>query len=638
MVNHKKETFTVTGMACTGCEAVIEEALLGFNGIYEVKANFSKSEVTVTFDPGVIGFKKIASTVKDSGYSLDAGDYDDSDSVKNGAITKEARKDKPFTVFQFIGIVVVLIALYLIINSTVGFNFIPEVKSSMGYGVLFLVGLLTSLHCIAMCGGINLSQCVNSGVAAGASSAGTKAFRNAKAQASEIAKAKAFGNAKAKAFAMPSLQYNLGRVTSYTIIGGIVGAIGAAVSFTGWARGIVAVVSGLFMIIMGLSMTGLFPWINKITPRLPRVFREKTGKAGKGKGPFVVGLLNGLMPCGPLQAMQLYALGTGSFIVGASSMFFFSLGTVPLMFGLGTIVTILGSKFTRQMMKFSAVLVAVLGIVMLGRGLVLSGIHMPTFGVQSAQAVQNAGEVSIVDGVLNITSNLEPGTYPMITVQKGIPVVWNIKADKENINGCNRTMVIPNYDIQIDFKPGDNIIKFTPTESGTYAYSCWMGMIRGNITVIDDINDSDAVTSDAEGNTSGYKIPVDEIAVAEIKDGEQIVSIDMLADRFTPAVIVVQKNIEAVWVINGVKVNDDSKTLLFPTYNASIEIEPGENPLRLTPDDDFDFSTASGSFYGYVKVVEDISNINIEAIKKEVSEFAPTIQEYVDDSGIPACH
>ena len=81
-----------------------------------------------------------------------------------------------------------------------------------------------------MCGGINLSQCVNAGAEGG-------------------------NDAKLK----PSLLYNLGRVTSYTIIGGIVGAIGAAVSFSGWARGLVAIVSGLFMIIMGLSMTGLFP-------------------------------------------------------------------------------------------------------------------------------------------------------------------------------------------------------------------------------------------------------------------------------------------------------------------------------------------------------------------------------------------
>jgi len=81
-------------------------------------------------------------------------------------------------------------------------------------------------------------------------------------------------------------------------------------------------------------MLNIFPVLRKITPRMPKIFGRKISNA-KNKGPLLVGLLNGFMPCGPLQAMQLYALGTGSFIAGATSMFMFSLGTVPLMFGLG---------------------------------------------------------------------------------------------------------------------------------------------------------------------------------------------------------------------------------------------------------------------------------------------------------------
>ena len=86
--------------------------------------------------------------------------------------------------------------------------------------------------------------------------------------------------------------------------------------------------------------------------------------------------MNGLMPCGPLQAMQLYALGTGSFLAGALSMFIFSLGTVPLMFGLGALSSLLSSKFTSRMMKVSAALVLLLGLVMVNRGLALSGVNL----------------------------------------------------------------------------------------------------------------------------------------------------------------------------------------------------------------------------------------------------------------------
>lgn len=447
-----KQTLKVSGMSCTGCEAVVEKTLTGLEGVEKASASFAKNNVVVVFDPKRANFEKMRSALKKSGYKLEQA-------LK---ITKKDDDDaeKPLSAMGFVGIAVILLAVYVIIKNTVGFNFIPEITSSMGYGVLFVVGILTSLHCVAMCGGINLSQCIPK---ENTVSGGTKA--------------------KFK----PSLLYNSGRVVSYTVIGGIVGALGSVISFSGWARGIIAILSGAFMVIMGLSMTGIFPWINKITPRLPRVFREKANLAGKGKGPFAVGLLNGLMPCGPLQAMQIYALGTGSFLTGALSMFSFSLGTLPLMFGLGAIVTMLGSKFTKKMIRISAVLVAVLGVIMLCRGLALSGISVPklspTTAVSAVTASPNTSNTQ--SGVQNIISDLPSGGYPDITVKKGVPVVWDLKADSSKLNGCNNRMIISAFDLQVKLQAGDNIIKFTPTESGTITYSCWMGMQTGTITVVD---------------------------------------------------------------------------------------------------------------------------------------------------------
>lgn len=51
MTNMRKETFIVHGMSCTGCEAIIERALCGLDGIVHVKASFAKSQVVVTYDP-----------------------------------------------------------------------------------------------------------------------------------------------------------------------------------------------------------------------------------------------------------------------------------------------------------------------------------------------------------------------------------------------------------------------------------------------------------------------------------------------------------------------------------------------------------------------------------------------------------
>jgi len=192
------------------------------------------------------------------------------------------------------------------------------------------------------------------------------------------------------------------------------------------------------------------------------------------------------MPCGPLQAMQIYALGTGSFLAGAGSMLFFSLGTVPLMFGFGAISSFLSGKFTHRMMKVSAVLVMILGVIMLSRGFNLSGFN---FVNNITYAASNSSNIAKVEGaVQTVTTKLESGRYTPFIVQKGIPVKWTIQASANDINGCNETITVPKYGISKKLIPGDNLIEFIPDEDGNIPYTCWMGMISSNINVVDDIN------------------------------------------------------------------------------------------------------------------------------------------------------
>ena len=276
--------------------------------------------------------------------------------------------------------------------------------------------------------------------------------------------------------------YNLGRVIAYTIIGGIVGGIGSVVSFSGAARGIVTLFAGTFMVIMGLNMLNIFPWLRRFNIRMPKFIGNKIRNEKSGKGPLYVGLLNGLMPCGPLQSMQLYALGTGSILTGALSMFYFSLGTVPLMFGLGALSSLITNKLSHKIMKASAILVITLGFVMLNRGFSLSGITLPSLNA-------NQSNVAVIkDGTQIVKMKIESGRYAPITVQKGIPVKWIIEADKDDLNGCNNPVTIPKYNIQKSLVPGENIIEFTPKEEGTITYTCWMGMISSTISIVDDVN------------------------------------------------------------------------------------------------------------------------------------------------------
>lgn len=448
----KKIILDIEGMTCSNCETRIENRLKKIDGIVEVKAIYDSSKVYVTYDASKVSMENIIQAIEAIDYSVKNNNIE---LMAQGGHRTNIKKDTDFS--DLIGIGIIIFAIYYIIKNTVGFNFIPQVSQNMGYGILFVVGLLTSLHCIAMCGGINLSQCA--------------AYRHGD-QNSKFSKLK------------PSLMYNGGRVISYTIIGGIVGALGSVVSFSGWAKGIVAILAGVFMVIMGLNMLNIFPWLRKFNPRMPKVFSNKIHNNNGKHGPFYVGLMNGLMPCGPLQSMQLYALGTGSFAAGAFSMFMFSLGTVPLMFGFGAITSILSGKYMMKMMRVSAVLVMVLGIIMVSRGLNLSGVST-SFAAES----QSSGSIAKIQGNVQIVNTtLDSGRYTPIVVQKGIPVKWTITAKASDLNGCNNPVTIPKYNIEKKLVPGDNVIEFTPNEEGNITYTCWMGMISSNIKVVSDIS------------------------------------------------------------------------------------------------------------------------------------------------------
>jgi hypothetical protein len=71
-------------------------------------------------------------------------------------------------------------------------------------------------------------------------------------------------------------------------------------------------------------------------------------------------------------------------------------------------------------------------------------------------------------------------------------------------------MIIPKYNIEKKLIPGDNVIEFTPEEAGTIPYSCWMGMIRSSITVVDDVSNASAIASvgvASDDGTNGSTLP-----------------------------------------------------------------------------------------------------------------------------------
>ncbi len=436
MARTVQHTMTIGGMTCANCERIIERKVRNAAGVQQAKVDYTQGTLEVSFDPTKTNLEKLSEIIAALGYQPQ----------------KTERASTGKTALQLAAVVILLLGAFLLMRH-LGLldimNRFPQAKEGMGYGVLLVIGLLTSLHCVAMCGGINLSQCANAKSGSGA-----------------------WGSMRA------SVLYNLGRVVSYTVIGGLVGALGSVISFSGMAKGIVQTLAGVFMIVMGLNMLGMFPFLRKLTPRLPKALAARIQAGQGGHGPLIIGLLNGLMPCAPLQAMQLYALSTHSLWRGALSMLLFSLGTVPLMFGLGTLSTLMSRKFAHRMALVSAVLVALLGVAMLQSGLSLSGVSLGASPVAQVAATQDADEAT-----QSVTSQVFSRSYEPITVKAGVPVAWTLHVSEGNLNGCNNAIVVPTLGIEKVLEVGDNVVEFTPATAGTIPFSCWMGMIRSSITV-----------------------------------------------------------------------------------------------------------------------------------------------------------
>jgi plastocyanin domain-containing protein len=405
---------------------------------------------------------------------------------------------------------------------------------------------------------------------------------------------------------------------------------------SGRFQGVVLLLAGIFMLVMGINMLGLFPSLRRFIPRMPKIFARKIDEQKTGRGPLVVGFLNGFMPCGPLQAMQLYALSTGSPIRGGISMFLFCLGTIPLMFTLGAASGILsgakGQVFSRRVMHIGAILVAAMGLTMFTNGWNLTGLDNP---VNQVAAIMRPASLNpetgtftpmIQDGVQIVNSTLLPNRYPAITVQQGIPVRWIINAPQGSINGCNNRFIVREYGIQHTFKAGENIIEFLPEKTGKFSYSCWMGMIRSSITVVaEGSNIAEAAEPSIEPTPAGVEIPTDEIAMAQIMGNYQMVEIRLTDDGFEPAIVVMQRRLPTLWNINIDSLDPGNSQLIFPSYYTIMGTEQGDNPIQIIPGNDFEFSTGDNVFYGYVKVVDDINNVNIEKVKEEVLDHETLI-------------
>lgn len=217
----------------------------------------------------------------------------------------------------------------------------PEILSA------FFVGLVGSLHCIGMCGPIAIALPVPDS-----------------------------GNLS---FFTGRILYNLGRVVTYTFLGAILGIVGSKIALAG-AQQVVSIVLGVVIIIAVLLPQKYKNYFaqHPLTEKLAHPLKSNIGllfSKGTFSAMFLIGILNGFLPCGLVYVALAGAIASGDAISGAAVMILFGLGTVPAMFAASVFGKFINIGIRTKIRKAVPVLAIILGVIFILRGMNL-GIPM----------------------------------------------------------------------------------------------------------------------------------------------------------------------------------------------------------------------------------------------------------------------
>lgn len=227
------------------------------------------------------------------------------------------------------------------------------------FTVFFLIGLLGSAHCLGMCGPIVLAYSANM-------------------------KPSAAGSAKpgwimiTRTFAV-HLTYNMGRVGMWVFLGAVLGLTGGVVKNISAAGEFISVAGGITILLLGIGNLGFLPKFSigekpagpvlSIYSRLFQILIRENSFGSK----FVLGIANGLLPCGLSYALLAKAATSSSAVTGGSTMLAFGLGTVPALVGVGLLSSVFSQNLRLIGQKIAALAVIIMGTTLILRGF---GVHL----------------------------------------------------------------------------------------------------------------------------------------------------------------------------------------------------------------------------------------------------------------------
>lgn len=172
---------------------------------------------------------------------------------------------------------------------------------------------------------------------------------------------------------LPHIKYNLGRITTYSILGLIAGFAGNMMDVVGRLMGIqkgAAIAAGVFLVLYGvLSFIG-YNFMNRLEHKLAGgAFVNRLKKVQPGSA-YLTGVVLGLLPCGPLYGMIIASASSASPVRGFLSMILFGLGTSAALLA----TSLFGNWLMARRGFFN--LVSLILMVCMGAFFIWSGIRM----------------------------------------------------------------------------------------------------------------------------------------------------------------------------------------------------------------------------------------------------------------------
>jgi sulfite exporter TauE/SafE len=297
--------------------------------------------------------------------------------------------------------------------------------------------------------------------------------------------------------ALPIASFIGAKLISHTLLGILLGFLGASVNLSPSLRGWFQVVIGLYLVGVALSLLDAHPFFRYFIITPPKFLSRLIKNQSRGRGIFAPALLGAMtvfIPCATTQAMAVLALGVGNPLYGAAIMFSFILGTSPTFFILGFLFSKMGERFSGWFGKVAATLLITMAIFTINGGVALMGsIYTLENFVEAAKlslggskvAGADAYAAAIKDDAQEVTINVSSVGYSpnKINLKLGVPTKLTLITN--GTGGCARAFTIPGLKIQKVLPvSGSEVVEFIPKKAGPLVFTCSMGMYSGVFNVI----------------------------------------------------------------------------------------------------------------------------------------------------------